>query len=81
MSNDQRGRVTEAAQAISRLGAAKGGKERAARLTPDERRAIAKQAAIARAVAPEARKTGKGHPWFARSPASHWKLGDPVLCA
>jgi hypothetical protein len=48
MSDGQRGGITEAAQAISKLGAAKGGKERAARLSPDERRAIAKQAAIAR---------------------------------
>ncbi len=48
MSDHARDDVSEAAQAISKLGAAKGGKERAACLTPDERRAIARQAAIAR---------------------------------
>lgn len=37
-----------AAQALSRLGASKGGKARAAKLTPQQRREIARQAARAR---------------------------------
>jgi hypothetical protein len=40
--------VSEAAQALSELGAAKGGKARAAKLSPDERREIARHAAQSR---------------------------------
>lgn len=44
-SKDQ---VNEAAQALSELGAAKGGKARAAKLSPEQRKEIARQAAEAR---------------------------------
>lgn len=41
-------KVSEAARALGRLGAAQGGRARAAKLTPEERREIAQQAAAAR---------------------------------
>ena len=40
--------ISEAGQALSELGAAKGGKARAQKLSPDERREIARHAAEAR---------------------------------
>lgn len=46
--DDARDSVSEAAQALSELGAAKGGKARAAKLSPEDRSAIARQAAEAR---------------------------------
>jgi len=46
--DDQKDQVSEAAQALSELGAAKGGRARAQKLSPDDRRAIARHAAIAR---------------------------------
>lgn len=45
---EKRDQVAEAAQALSELGAAKGGKARAQKLSPEERREIARQAAEAR---------------------------------
>ncbi len=46
--DDTKETVSEAAQALSELGAAKGGRARAAKLSPEERRDIARQAAEAR---------------------------------
>jgi hypothetical protein len=46
--NTTKEQVTEAAQALSELGASKGGKARAEKLTAEERREIARQAAEAR---------------------------------
>ena len=46
--DERRDQVTEAAQALSELGAAKGGRARAEKLSPEERREIARQAAEAR---------------------------------
>jgi len=46
--DDTKDAVAEAAQALSELGAAKGGRARAAKLSPEERKDIARQAAEAR---------------------------------
>ena len=46
--DDQRDQVSEAAQTLSNEGAAKGGHARARNLSKEERRAIARQAAVAR---------------------------------
>lgn len=46
--DDMRKDVSEAAQALSELGASKGGKARAAKLSPEDRKEIARQAAEAR---------------------------------
>ena len=46
MGDDRK--VSDAARALGRLGAAQGGKARAAKLTAEERREIAQQAAAAR---------------------------------
>lgn len=46
--DDTKTQVSEAAQAMSELGASKGGVARAAKLSPEERKAIARQAAEAR---------------------------------
>lgn len=46
--NDERDQASEAGQALSELGAAKGGRARAAKLSPEERKEIARQAAEAR---------------------------------
>jgi hypothetical protein len=42
------GKINKAAQMLSKLGASKGGKARAAKMTPGERKAIAQKAAKAR---------------------------------
>lgn len=55
--NDQ---VTEAAQALSELGAAKGGRARAKKLSPEERSEIAQKAAEARWGKPSLRATHEG---------------------
>jgi len=41
-------KINKAAQMLSKLGASKGGKARAAKLTPEQRKAIAEKAAKAR---------------------------------
>jgi hypothetical protein len=42
------GKINKAAQMLSKLGASKGGKARAKKLTPEQRKAIAQKAAKAR---------------------------------
>jgi hypothetical protein len=42
------GKINKAAQMLSKLGASKGGKARARKLTPEQRKAIAQRAAATR---------------------------------